>query len=457
MADADAQEDELLALASIYDERTFTHSSEEKGGQFNVFLDLPDHFQIREDSAASASSEKDGFECIDLKYLPPIVLNFVMPENYPSIQPPEYTLSCKWLTRQQLSKLCKDLDEIWTDQGVGDVIIFRWTQFLMDEALEVLNIKSPMTVRFHRQQSIPLDSSLVDKRAVQDVASYSLLIASILEYEKQEKARVFDTSYFTCDVCFSEKPGSMCLAFHNCGHVFCCECMTGYFTVQINDGSVKALTCPTSKCESQALPSQVKRVVSEETFAKYDKFLLQSSLDGMSDITYCPRPDCQSPVLVDSESTIGLCPACSFAFCKICRLGYHGVSPCSIKNSEFRKLRTEYLKATEEERALLDQRYGRDRLKKVFEEVVSEDWVKSNCTKCPSCSYQIQKFDGCNKMTCIKCRANFCWLCRSILLTTNPYLHFNKLGSQCFGRLLEGVDLALDEDDDDWFDDFDEF
>ena len=47
MADGEQQEDELLALASIYDERIFIQSSEEKGGQFNVFLELPKPFQLK--------------------------------------------------------------------------------------------------------------------------------------------------------------------------------------------------------------------------------------------------------------------------------------------------------------------------------------------------------------------------------------------------------------------------
>ena len=33
--------------------------------------------------------------------------------------------------------------------------------------------------------------------------------------------------------------------------------MRGYFEVQINDGNVKALTCPDTDCETQANPSQV--------------------------------------------------------------------------------------------------------------------------------------------------------------------------------------------------------
>ena len=109
--DIEQQEDELLALASIYDERIFIQSSEEKGGQFNVFLELPKSFKLKIQSrylprsnksrtreGANGSEETEGVEVLTVEYLPPIVLNFRFPEDYPSKNPPLFTLSCKWLT-----------------------------------------------------------------------------------------------------------------------------------------------------------------------------------------------------------------------------------------------------------------------------------------------------------------------------------------------------------------------
>lgn len=112
--DVEQQEDELLALASIFDERIFIQSSEEKGGQFNVFLELPKPFELKvrsrclpKDSrskknrtreGASGAENTESYELFEVEYLPPIVLNFRFPEDYPSRNPPLFTLSCKWLT-----------------------------------------------------------------------------------------------------------------------------------------------------------------------------------------------------------------------------------------------------------------------------------------------------------------------------------------------------------------------
>ena len=79
------------------------------------------------------------------------------------------------------------------------------------------------------------------------------------------------------------------------------------------------------------LPFQVKELVGSDLFSRYDRLLLQSSLDMMSDIMYCPRKLCQSVVLVDQENNMGQCPECHLAFCIFCRLVYHGVSPCRLK------------------------------------------------------------------------------------------------------------------------------
>lgn len=124
MADEEGQEDELIALEAIYeDERMFIRSPEEKGGQLNISLDLPDGFLLKVRSSQVPSSLRskatesdpdtargtgsDHLVNVPVKHLPPIVLNFEFPKDYPSRSPPNFTLSCKWLTRLQVNSLIK--------------------------------------------------------------------------------------------------------------------------------------------------------------------------------------------------------------------------------------------------------------------------------------------------------------------------------------------------------------
>lgn len=84
----------------------------------------------------------------------------------------------------------------------------------------------------------------------------------------------------------------------------------------------------------------MRNLVDPELFNKYDRLLLQTSLDTMSDITFCPRTICQSPVLMEKETTLAICPACNFVFCALCRLVYHGLSPCKLKAGKYIHLMT---------------------------------------------------------------------------------------------------------------------
>lgn len=106
MEDSECQENEIIALSSIYDERVFTKL--QSGGEVNIFVELPEQFEVKI-SASNRISKTNAnnadiltsndvlWDVFPVKYLPPLVLDFSFPPDYPSTQPPQYTLSCKWL------------------------------------------------------------------------------------------------------------------------------------------------------------------------------------------------------------------------------------------------------------------------------------------------------------------------------------------------------------------------
>lgn len=206
-------------------------------------------------------------------------------------------------------------------------------------------------------------SSQLDPRTVLLMDPRADLLPQLLDFDEAQRQRVFDSRVFCCGICFVEKLGSNCLCFKECQHVYCKACMTEYFQIQIRDGNVQCLNCPEPKCTSLATPSQVfviyesvqlksnspyrqhlpcfpflsafmfqvKQLVDEELFARYDRLLLQSSLDLMADVVYCPRQSCATAVMMEPDTTMGICSACQYAFCTLCKLGYHGVSHCKIR------------------------------------------------------------------------------------------------------------------------------
>lgn len=281
--------------------------------------------------------------------------------------------------------------------------------------------------------------------------SSSRHLATLLrEYNNMKEETIFGTQLFTCEVCFTEKIGSSCIKFQDCSHVYCRDCMAGYFTVQISNAQVNNLTCPFSGCSSQALPNQVRELVPKDLFNKYENILLETTLDAMVDVIVCPRLACQTPTMIDRETNMGQCPMCQLTFCIYCKATYHGVSPCKFKSKEQRALVLKYSKGTDDEKLFMEKRYGKKQLQQAMALMLSEDYVQDNARHCPHCNAPIEKNEGCNKITCWRCNTHFCWLCTSRLPATNPYSHFNVPGSKCFGTLFQGVD-PMDEE---WVDDF---
>jgi E3 ubiquitin-protein ligase RNF14 len=241
------------------------------------------------------------------------------------------------------------------------------------------------------------------------------------------------------------------MRFEGCNHVFCRACTKEYLEVAINDGSVVDIRCPSLKCQTRVLPAQVKELVSDVLYERYDRLLLQRSLDLMADVHYCPRLACHCPVLIDEKDAMGSCPSCHYVFCIYCKMVYHGVSPCRIVSENVLLIREEYVTGSEATKRELEKRYGRKNIQRIVEESFSKEWLNENCKKCPQCSTHIQKIDGCNKMSCSKCHAYFCWLCLMVLNHASPYSHFNVSTSPCYNKLFQGVttDFDLDGGDED--------
>lgn len=73
---------------------------------------------------------------------------------------------------------------------------------------------------------------------------------------------------------------------------------------------------------------QVQDLVDESLFQRYDSLLLQTSLDSMDDIFYCPRPGCGEAVIKDESGHLATCSLCRYVFCTLCGKPNHGVFDC---------------------------------------------------------------------------------------------------------------------------------
>ncbi|KAL5255840.1 hypothetical protein ACHWQZ_G011168 [Mnemiopsis leidyi] len=428
--DLESQKDEILALQSIYDNREFRTNNETQGiFTANVQLPLDTVQLILPDQSAVPNCLKhlsiftENKFTYNVKYLPPIVLKFEYQLGYPSSTYPKFSLSCLWLPDDMLQRVRQQLIDDW--EGSRDVILFSWTSFLVNDIWDFLLLPNKL-----------ICPEFISSDMISDLC--------VFDYEK--RLSVFKQSPHKCNVCFEEYKGSLCMQFLPCDHVFCKVCMKSYFEVMIASGDVNQLLCPNDKCDSVALPTQVKELVETDLYERYEKFLLQRTLDQMSDVVRCPRKFCQNSVLKDVDSNMAQCNSCNFIFCVLCDKTWHGEhTPCEIRSSKYLEMYEKWKNSSEPEREALYKMYGRANVLRIVADIDSAEWLKINCKLCPHCSTPLQLGTGCNKIRCSVCGKFMCWLCGQKINHNDPYSHFRP-GGPCENRLFENTVTGFDED-----------
>ncbi|XP_051171593.1 E3 ubiquitin-protein ligase RNF14-like [Leptopilina boulardi] len=505
--DNEKQKDELTALESIYNSEEFSykHENNEYECTLKIFLNLSGDFYFSYKDIRQIDEESTK---VQISHLPPITVLVTLPNNYPSLSPPNFTLISSWLRPPLLSRLCRKLDQLWKETE-GVEILFTWFAFLQNETLEFLNLKENLNInQTYTRYKIALENQIqpeltmcasnilkkssvdvrhrnemtntknhhhqhfskkknkrqknnknsFDKRAVFDRPVSSNPVQMLIDYNEMRNEIEFKRNFYTCKICFSDKLGIDCTQFIPCSHVFCKDCIVGYLEVRIKDGAVQDISCPEDKCTSEATPGQIKDLVSPELFSKYDSILLSATLSTMSDIVYCPRRHCQYPVSREVNEVFATCPSCQYAFCLFCKMVYHGIEPCKMNSADKQSLMKEYKNASPEGKLQLEKRYGKKQLQLMIDNTMSENWITNNSKNCPHCKVAIEKSDGCNKMACGHCNTFFCWLCSTRLDPRDPYQHYRNPNSSCFNRVNQGIlmNLGDDDDEDDEVDDSDD-
>eukprot|EP01104_Vermistella_antarctica_P011992 TRINITY_DN339_c2_g1_i1.p1 TRINITY_DN339_c2_g1~~TRINITY_DN339_c2_g1_i1.p1 ORF type:complete len:494 (-),score=96.47 TRINITY_DN339_c2_g1_i1:194-1675(-) len=196
---------------------------------------------------------------------------------------------------------------------------------------------------------------------------------------------------YKCDVCLLDKKVEEIYIIDECFHRYCIECLSAFFTVKIENGEVNDISCPHLKCNTLISASNVRHCVDAKTFQRYEFLILKSALNGMSDLRWCPRPDCENAMLLydhpNTTNPMMMCsdPECRFMFCANCREEWHIDQTC--------------------------EQYQRWKLENCESHAENAKWVRHHTKPCPKCGVPIEKADGCNHMRCRNCRFQFCWLC----------------------------------------------
>lgn len=471
----DIRKEELQILKAIYGDE-LAIDTEKLSGTASLQIVVDEGLPVTLEIAATC------LQTTKVNYLPGILLHFILPRNYPFEEPPTLDLKCKIVPETKLDELKSGLLQMWLESK--DQVLFSMIDYLKENV--------GWKVRDYVGSKI---------QCAEDASLYEELI----EYDANEKQRVFDQSTFTCEICQCDLKGENCLKFSACDHVFCNGCLRNFFTSLIEDGSVEKVHCPAFECSKRVLELREKylrldNIASEkfdfEDFKKqimtphikmallqrilngddgvdgvdlYNKFLtlftdhqhaLIAKMFPMR-LVQCPRKSCPAMIFRENMTNrLVICRQCQYAFCNTCRKSYHSDAiDCSKKNNNRQyygvpeaALQTWIdSKPDSRERSELKYQYGFDLMKRVSDEYHMDQLFNNllqdeaqDFSKCPTCDLIIQRLEGCNKMKCSSCYTFFCNLCSTFLDYDHPYDHFTDHSSPCYGKLFHGMPGTVD-------------
>ncbi|KAJ9621203.1 hypothetical protein H2203_007254 [Taxawa tesnikishii (nom. ined.)] len=187
----------------------------------------------------------------------------------------------------------------------------------------------------------------------------------------------------------------------------CTGCLQQWVASQF-DCQGQRITCPHSGCACELSYHDMQRAASEDVFAKYDKIATREALGSMNGFAYCLKPGCNSGQINVESGNYMDCASCGYKQCLEHKVRWHRGETCTQYD-----YRTSGRKARDEERA-------------------SEAFIKANTKRCPGedrkagkkCGWNIEKNNGCDHMTCRKCKHQFCWQCLA------PYGEIRRIGNE---------------------------
>jgi ariadne-1 len=228
-----------------------------------------------------------------------------------------------------------------------------------------------------------------------------------------------------CPICYDDMRGFDATQYMAmpCGHAFCSDCWKDFCHNAVMEGQSCVLTtCPQAGCKERVtedefqaalvaggndvMPSGAFKTGDDEAanaamdddsdranyknaYKKYKEFQLREFVEASPITRWCPGRGCDkvaaaaSSAAMEAENSLATC-TCGTEFCMVCGSEPHAPATCK-------------------DLAKWDE--------KCKNESETANWILANTKSCPKCVSRIEKNQGCNHMTCQKCRFEFCWIC----------------------------------------------
>ncbi|CAJ0642136.1 11449_t:CDS:2 [Entrophospora sp. SA101] len=201
-------------------------------------------------------------------------------------------------------------------------------------------------------------------------------------------ARSTSTKKKECIICVEKRPPkSFVIISNNCNHNanICDGCVSRYIESNLNDKGDIHIKCPFAGCGVVLDNYEIKNLVNDNLYQRYDELALRKALQQMPDIRWCKNPKCKS-----AQSHVGS-DAEPILTCRDC-----GTKSCFTHDSLWHE-------------GLTCQQY--DKIDK-NKNKATQKYLAKHTKPCPKCGVRISKNEGCDHMTCKvpECKYEFCWL-----------------------------------------------
>lgn len=189
---------------------------------------------------------------------------------------------------------------------------------------------------------------------------------------------------FMCFLCIEDVPWDKTFSLV-CGHLYCKTCWANYANAEMDKGPRAVFTaCIEPKCKELIPEKHMLSFLDQRNRARMKSYYQQSFVDGSPTLRWCPYPNCGNVVQYVGGGAAQIPCTCGHVFCFSCGNDGHVPVSCQLVDKWATK------NSSDQENV---------------------NWIKANTKECPKCKVHIEKNQGCNHMTCRKCRHEFCWLC----------------------------------------------
>lgn len=228
----------------------------------------------------------------------------------------------------------------------------------------------------------------LDQQPSQDLLN-TTTVPRLLELENHDY--VENHSVFNCGICLTDVAPGSGIILKNCLHEYCKGCLARH----IEASEDLEVPCPYvaengTRCEGYLQDREFRSLVDERVYAAHLMKSIERAEATIKGSFHCKTPDCRGWAEIGELVTDFRCPLCHKVSCVKCKVIHEG------------KTCTEYYYDTNE-----GARKARD--DKQTEKQLQSLIKSKKAMNCPGCGVVIEKNQGCNHMTCSRCKREFQW------------------------------------------------